>query len=72
MTRRLVAFAIPNYSADTLGAFVRANLVPGSTAISDGWSDYARLKDVKHQPKIVGPMAAPHPMARPEGGGAWV
>ena len=37
---------------------VGANLAPGSTAISDGWSGYARLKDVKHQPKIVGPMAA--------------
>ena len=35
-----------------------ANLSSGSTAIIDGWSGYARLKDVKHEPKIVGPMAA--------------
>ena len=53
---RLRLEVIDDYSAKTLGAFVQANLVPGSTVISDGWSGYAKLKDVKHQPKIVGPM----------------
>ncbi len=55
---RLRLKVIDDYSAKTLGAFVEGNLVPGSTAISDGWSGYLRLKDVKHEPKIVGPMAA--------------
>jgi transposase-like protein len=55
---RLRLQVIDDYSADTLGGFVGANLSSGSTAISDGWSGYARLKDVKHEPKIVGPMAA--------------
>ena len=55
---RLRLRVISDYSAKTLGAFVEDNLVQGSTAISDGWSGYLRLKDVKHEPKVVGPMAA--------------
>ncbi len=55
---RLRLQIIEDYSAKTLSIFVHTNLVPGSTAISDGWSSYVRLKDVKHQPKVVGPMAA--------------
>ncbi len=55
---RLRLKVIGDYSAKTLGAFVHTNLVPGSTAISDGWSGYLRLKEVKHEPKVVGPMAA--------------
>ena len=47
-----------HYSADTLGGFVSVNLTPGSTAISDGRSGDAELKEVKHEPKSVGPMAA--------------
>jgi len=49
---------IEDYSADTLGGFVAANVAKNSTVVSDGWSGYARLKDVKHDTKIVGPMAA--------------
>ena len=33
-------------------------IASGSTVVSDGWSGYAALKDVKHDPKVVGPMAA--------------
>ena len=49
---------ITDYSAASLGAFVQANVAGGSTVVSDGWSGYSRLKDVKHDPKIIGPMAA--------------
>ena len=49
---------IEDYAAPTLGGFVAANVVAGSTVVSDGWSGYARLKDVRHDPKVVGPMAA--------------
>ena len=55
---RLRLKVIDDYSAETLGGFGEANLTSGSTAISDGWSGYVRLKDIKHEPKIVGPMAA--------------
>src|ERR671920_1024101 len=49
---------IEDYSATTLSAVVAAAIAGGSTVVSDGWSGYATLKDVKHDPKVVGPMAA--------------
>ena len=45
---------IAAYSATTLGAFVADHIADGSTVVSDGWSGYAALKDVKHDPKVVG------------------
>src|SRR3954468_12419261 len=45
---------IDAYSAVALGAFVAA----GGTVVSDGWSGYARLKDVKHDPKVIGDLPA--------------
>jgi transposase-like protein len=49
---------IEDYSAATLGAFVAAAIAGGSTVVSDGWSGYVALKDVKRDPKVVGAMAA--------------
>ena len=49
---------IEDYSGDSLGGFVAAAIAGGSTVVSDGWSGYATLKDVKHDSKVVGPMAA--------------
>src|SRR4051794_11676295 len=49
---------IDDYAAATLGAFVAAVIAAGSTVVSDGWSGYARLKEVKHDPRVVGETAA--------------
>src|SRR3954468_12858207 len=49
---------IGDYSAASLGGFVAGNVAEGSTVVSDGWSGYARLKDVKHDPKVVGDAPA--------------
>src|SRR3954454_1176316 len=49
---------IEDYSATTLDAFVAGNVVAGSTVVSDGWSGYATLTDVKHEPKVVGDTPA--------------
>ena len=49
---------IGDYSAATLGCFVRGAIATGSTVVSDGWSGYRQLKDVKHDPKVVGATAA--------------
>ena len=49
---------IEDYSAKSLSGFVTTAIASGSTVVSDGWSGYAALKDVKHDPKVVGPMAA--------------
>ena len=50
--------AIGDYSGESLGGFAAAAIAGGSTVVSDGWSGYATLEDVKHDPKVVGPMAA--------------
>jgi transposase-like protein len=49
---------IRDHSATTLDDFVAATVQAGSTVISDGWSGYAKLTEVEHDPKVVGPMAA--------------
>jgi ISXO2-like transposase domain/Transposase zinc-ribbon domain len=49
---------IGDYSAATLGAFVACNVADGSTVVSDGWSGYAKLKEVKHDPRVVGDAPA--------------
>ena len=49
---------IGDYSADTLGGFVAGNVAPGSTVVSDGWSGYLRLKDVRHDPRVIGETPA--------------
>jgi hypothetical protein len=49
---------IAGYSADTLGGFVGGNVADGSTVVSDGWSGYARLKDVRHDPRVIGDAPA--------------
>ena len=58
---RIRLAVIGDYSAVALGAFVAAVIAAGSTVVSDGWSGYARLKDVKHDPRVVGDAPA-HPV----------
>src|SRR3954467_2515117 len=45
-------------SAAPLHAFVAGNVVAGSTVVSDGWSGYPTLTDVKHDPKVIGDAPA--------------
>src|SRR6266571_255136 len=49
---------VPDYSADSLHAFLAANLAPGATAKTDGWSGYPGAPGVKHDPHVIGKMAA--------------
>src|SRR5215218_11265395 len=55
---RIRLAAIEDYSAVALGAFVAAAIAAGSTVVSDGWPGYARLKEVKHDPRVVGDAPA--------------
>jgi predicted RNA-binding Zn-ribbon protein involved in translation (DUF1610 family) len=50
--------AIEDYSAASLGGFVAGNVAGGSTVVSDGWSGYRHLKDVKHDPRVIGETPA--------------
>src|SRR5205814_1147804 len=49
---------VPDYSAASLHAFLAANLGPGATAKTDGWSGYPGAASVTHDPHLVGKMAA--------------
>jgi hypothetical protein len=60
---------IEDYSATTLTCFVGSSVASGSTVVSDGWSGYATLSDVKHDPRIVGPLGSRLRGSRPYGTG---
>src|SRR6267143_1725906 len=49
---------LADYSAASLHAFLAANLAPGATAKTDGWSGYPGAAGVTHDPHVVGKMAA--------------
>ena len=46
------------FSAASLHGFVAANVAPGARIKTDGWPSYARAPDVRHEPHVVGAMAA--------------
>jgi hypothetical protein len=49
---------VPDYSAQSLHPFIADNLAPGATAKTDGWSAYPGAPSVKHDPHVIGKMAA--------------
>jgi hypothetical protein len=49
---------VPDYSAASLHPFIAANLAPGATAKTDGWSAYPGAPSVNHDPHVIGKMAA--------------
>jgi ISXO2-like transposase domain/Transposase zinc-ribbon domain len=55
---RVRLVAIEDYPAATLTTFVAGNVASRSTVVSDGWSGYARPKDVKHEPTVIGDTPA--------------
>ena len=55
---RIRLAAIEDYSAATLGGFVAGNVAGGSTVVSDGWPGDRKLKDVRHDPRVIGDAPA--------------
>jgi hypothetical protein len=49
---------ISDFSAKSLHGFVAANMSPGATIKTDGWSAYPGAPGVDHDPHVVGKMAA--------------
>jgi transposase-like protein len=49
---------IADNSAASIEAFVNANVRPGTTLLTDGHSSYPGLTGFRHDPRIVGKMAA--------------
>src|SRR5271170_3978454 len=48
---------IADNSAASIEAFVRANVKPGGTLLTDGHASYPGLTDYRHDPRVVGKMA---------------
>ncbi len=55
---RLRLAAIDDFSARSLHAFVKAHVAPGATARTDGWPAYPGLPAARHEPHVIGAMAA--------------
>ena len=55
---RIRLAALADFSARSLHAFLAASLAPGATAKTDGWSGYPGAPAIRHQPHVIGPMAA--------------
>jgi hypothetical protein len=49
---------VSDYSADSLHPFIAGTLAPDAIAKTDGWSAYPGAPSVKHDPHVVGKMAA--------------
>ena len=56
-TGRIRLAMIADNSAASIEAFVRANVKPGATLLTDGHASYPGLTDYRHDPRIVGKMA---------------
>src|SRR5271155_3392236 len=54
---RIRLAAIPDYSAASIEAFVRANVKTGTTLLTDGHRSYPGLTDYTHDLRTVGKMA---------------
>lgn len=54
---RLRLATIADNSAASIQAFVRANVKPGTTLLTDGHASYPGLSDYRHDPRVVGAMA---------------
>lgn len=48
---------IADNSAASIEAFVRANVKPGATLLTDGHASYPGLTEYRHDPRVVGKMA---------------
>src|SRR5439155_97908 len=54
---RLRLAVIADNSAASIEAFVRANVKPGTTLLTDGHASYPGLSGYRHDPRVVGTMA---------------
>ena len=54
---RIRLAVIPDNSAASIEAFVRANAKTGTTLLTDGHKSYPGLTDYRHDPRTVGKMA---------------
>lgn len=62
LSGRLRLAAIPSNHAPHIRAFIKANIAPGATLITDGHASYLRVAGYRHDPRVVSNMAAHIPL----------
>ncbi len=62
LSGRIRLAAIPSYRTLHIHAFIKANIAPGATLITDGHASYLGMADYRHDPRVVGNMAAHIPL----------
>ena len=62
LSGRIRLAAIPSNEARHLHAFIKANVVPGTTLLTDGHASYPGLDGYRHDPRVVGSMAGHLPL----------
>ncbi len=62
LSGRIRLAAIPSNHATHIHAFIKANVVPGATLITDGHASYCGIPGYRHDPRVVGNMAAHIPL----------
>ena len=58
LSGRIRLAMIADNSAESIEAFVRTNVKRGTTLLTDGHASYPGLTDYRHDPRVVGKMAA--------------
>jgi hypothetical protein len=53
---------IPSNHAAHIRAFIKANITPGATLLTDGHASYPGIAGYRHDPRVVGNMAAHIPL----------
>ena len=62
LSGRIRLAAIPSNHAKHIHAFIGANIAPGATLITDGHASYSGIPGYRHDPRVVGNMAAHIPL----------
>src|SRR5680860_1351573 len=62
LSGRIRLAAIPDNHAPNIHAFVRANIAPGATLVTDGHASYSGIPGYRHDRRVIGSMAAHIPL----------
>jgi len=62
LSGRIRLAAIPSNHAPHIHAFISANIAPGATLVTDGHASYPGVAEYRHDPRVVGNMAAHIPL----------
>ncbi len=62
LSGRIRLTAIPSNHAPHIHAFIKANIAPGATLVTDGHASYPGMTEYRHDPRVIGNMAAHIPL----------